>query len=381
MSKLRILILDAGNQNALGITRRLGKTGKYELHHVGFNKLALSFFSKYSKKKYVLSKPSDGERYYKDLIELLKKEKYDILFPVGNYSFEICAKYYSSFSALTKLLVPPASCFDIAASKVKTYELAASCGLTVPFGYAFHSLKELLNSEIKFPVVVKAPVEMGTNVVTYAYNKTELENQFQAMCNQYGFGDGNWPIVQQYIEGDGYGFFAFYSKGKCQSSFMHRRIREYPVRGGASTCAVSFYDEALKLLGTKLLDTLGWNGVAMVEFKKSIHDNQYYLMEINPKFWGSLELAIASGVNFPEMVIDALTGKDEYDYSKKPVPVRFQWLLNGELFHFFERPYRFFSIVRDIFRSKTDFRVLDPIPNLIQVLMIFRYFKKKITGR
>lgn len=71
MSRLKILILDAGNQNALAITRWLGKTGKYELHHIGFNKLALSFFSRYCKKKYILPRPSETIPYYEALLGIV----------------------------------------------------------------------------------------------------------------------------------------------------------------------------------------------------------------------------------------------------------------------------------------------------------------------
>jgi len=54
--------------------------------------------------------------------------------------------------------------------------------------------------------------------------------------------------------------------------------------------------------GLKILKSLHWHGVAMVEFKKDLHDNQFKLMEINPRFWGSLDLPIASGVDFPYLL-------------------------------------------------------------------------------
>jgi predicted ATP-grasp superfamily ATP-dependent carboligase len=78
---------------------------------------------------------------------------------------------------------------------------------------------------------------------------------------------------------------------------MHRRIREYPITGGASTAAESFYDPALRDLRLTLLRALNWHGVAMVEFKKDQRDGTHKL--INAKFWGSLDLAIAAGVDFP----------------------------------------------------------------------------------
>lgn len=380
MPKIKILLLDAGNQNTLAITRWLGKSKTAELYLVGFNKLALSFYSRYCRKKYLLPRPSNQEKYFPALLKLVKENKFDILFPVGNYSFETCVRHYDELSQYCKLLVPDVHCFDVAASKSATYKLAEECGVNVPGGYKFETREELFSMKLDFPVVIKAPFEMGKNVVEYANDKEEFFKKFDAMCVANNFGKSTWPIIQQYIRGDGYGFFAFYDKGKCGATFMHKRIREYPVTGGASTCAVSVNEEELGECGRRLLDKLGWNGAAMVEFKRSSDNGKYYLMEINPKFWGSLELALTAGVNFPQMVIDKLTDKKD-SVPQEWKDVRFQWILNGELFHFFERPSDFFRIIRDLFRSKKDIRFSDPLPNLIQVLMIFNYFFRKLTGK
>ena len=65
---------------------------------------------------------------------------------------------------------------------------------------------------------------------------------------------------------------------------MHKRLREFPVNGGSSTCAISIFDNDLLKEGTRILDDLNWNGVAMVEFKKCSKTNKFYLIEINPKY-------------------------------------------------------------------------------------------------
>ena len=46
-------------------------------------------------------------------------------------------------------------------------------------------------------------------------------------------------------------------------------------------------------ISEKLLDSLNWNGPAMVEFKLDQNLNEYKLIEINPKLWGSLDLTIS----------------------------------------------------------------------------------------
>ena len=99
---------------------------------------------------------------------------------------------------------------------------------------------------------------------------------------------------------------------------MHRRVRENPPTGGASVCAVSIYDGKLLDYGRRLLDALNWHGVAMVEFKRDRLSGELYLMEINPKLWGSHDLAIASGMDFSSALVDMSMGSlsDKYENYK-----------------------------------------------------------------
>ena len=79
----------------------------------------------------------------------------------------------------------------------------------------------------------------------------------------------------------------------------------------------------------KILRATNWHGVAMVEFRVAA-DGTPYLMEVNTRFWGSLQLAIDAGVNFPELLYRITMGetiKSQPDYKKG---IRLRWLL-GDL--------------------------------------------------
>ena len=90
---------------------------------------------------------------------------------------------------------------------------------------------------------------------------------------------------------------------------MHRRLREYPISGGASAVACAYYDETLKEYGLRILSALAWHGVAMVEFKRQESPDRLVLMEINPKFWGSVELALEAGVDFASDLVRVFRGE------------------------------------------------------------------------
>jgi hypothetical protein len=84
-------------------------------------------------------------------------------------------------------------------------------------------------------------------------------------------------------------------------------------------------DEGLQRQSEALLDQLGWNGVAMVEYKRDIATGTPYLMEINGRFWGSLQLAIDAGVDFPNLLLAAELGQPVEPVVDYQIGVRWRW--------------------------------------------------------
>ncbi|HQI28317.1 MAG TPA: ATP-grasp domain-containing protein [Sedimentisphaerales bacterium] len=141
------------------------------------------------------------------------------------------------------------------------------------------------------------------------------------------------PVVQEYVHGVGAGFFAFYQHGTLKRWYIHRRLRESPPTGGSSTAAETCYYPEIYELGKRMLDHLQWHGVAMVEFKLDERTGKVHLMEVNPKFWGSLELGLAAGVNFGELLVRTIRGEEiqailSPDAYKR---LRFFWPFDGDV--------------------------------------------------
>jgi predicted ATP-grasp superfamily ATP-dependent carboligase len=119
---------------------------------------------------------------------------------------------------------------------------------------------------------------------------------------------GHVPIVQEYVPGAAeHGFFALYDEGVSKATFQHRRIRSFKYWGGASVYRRSVAVPELRDDGMRILEELEWNGPAMVEFKLDIRDGKMKLIEVNPRFWGSLSLAVHAGVNFPHLFYELAT--------------------------------------------------------------------------
>jgi predicted ATP-grasp superfamily ATP-dependent carboligase len=78
----------------------------------------------------------------------------------------------------------------------------------------------------------------------------------------------------------------------------------------------------------------------MVEFKVDPRDGTPKLMEINPRFWGSLALAVAAGVNFPYLLLRMARGENFKPVEHYALGKKARWLLPGDLLHFIHNPQR-----------------------------------------
>ena len=160
-------------------------------------------------------------------------------------------------------------------------------------------VKKILD-ELTFPVILKPTESSGSKGLEYVIKKENLIETFEKTSQNFGE-----TIIQELIPpgGEAYGFEGLFNKNsEPRAIFVHQRLREYPITGGPSTLRMGVKNEEIAELGTRLLKNLGWYGIAMVEFKVDPRDNIPKLMEINPRFWGSLSLPVASGVDFPYLL-------------------------------------------------------------------------------
>ncbi len=363
---MKIFITDAHFKHTLGIIRSL-RNKNIDIITGSQYKYAQSFYSKYSFENVVYPDPRDEISFVEFLLDYIDKKKVNMILPVGYHSNVVLSKNRKKFLKYMNLPVVDYESMQIASNKDKTFQFAKSLGIEIPETYVYPFSDE---SKMRFPIVGKGIRESGK--VIYI---NSIEEYRKSKKNGY--------IFQEYIPGTGCGLYALFNHGKVRVVFMHERIREYPITGGASTAAVSIYDSKLKDLGIKILKELKWHGVAMVEFKRDSRDGKYKLMEINPKLWGSLDLSTASGINIPYMTIKMATEGDVepiMDYQKG---VRYQWLFPDDMLHLFANPKSFTNIIKDLFNGKVkkNISLADIKPNIFQVLLTIREISLRIKNK
>lgn len=373
---LNILVTDGDMKHGLAVIRYLG-VKNYNVFVVA-SENGLAKRSKYTK-KIVFGDSLMLNNKLEPVLTGIIENKIDVVIPVSAKACCFCAEHKAVLLQYTKLLIVDFRTIEICLDKDKTNYFAKECGVPFPRVWRFNSLNSLYENiiDIRYPVVVKGRSEFNERLPDYVFSEKDLKNVIKSWI---GIAEeiGELPfIIQEYVEGVGRGFFAVYNNGVCSHYFMHERIREQPPTGGASTCAVSIFDQDLFNQGKKILDSLKWHGVAMVEFKYDSVKKKHYLIEINPKFWGSLELGLSSGINFPDIIIRHSVGMP-LPPQKYKIGNRFHWPIPDELKHCKKSPRSIGKVLWDMlsWSTQSNIWVSDLKPELYRLkLSIMNFFK------
>jgi predicted ATP-grasp superfamily ATP-dependent carboligase/glycosyltransferase involved in cell wall biosynthesis len=387
LRKKKVLVTYARNRIAYVSAKSLSRSG-YIVHAGDSVRFAMTFFSRYVKQKFIYPSPFISENdFIEKLVKYVKKKKIDILLPSHEEGF-IISKYQDRFKNVVKMLLPSYEMVELASNKKKAYEYVEKLNIAYPKTFSFETLSNFdnfLKGEINFPVVVKLTKSRGSIGLEYADNKKELKEKFFKIIKDFKIKE-EYPIIQEYIDGYGLGVSMLYKNGKMLAGFTHKRLIEMPVTGGTSVDRISFFHKKAEECAKKILDSLNWNGVAMLEFRVDKKTNEPYFLEINPRFWGSLNQAVISGVNFPLLICKALEEENfkspEY---KKGIRTRWFW---GSIFvlpsYILCGKFREAFSILNIFQTNLHFdeaSISDPLPFIINpIIPMLNFFTRgKIT--
>jgi predicted ATP-grasp superfamily ATP-dependent carboligase len=313
---MNVLVTDGNSRSALAVTRSLGRKG-CRVVVSGKDKYSLASSSRYCSLGLSVSDPlREGDAYVKAITQIAERETVDFIFPMTDQSVRLLNQARDRLPRRGVLVCPPPDLTEAVSDKLSLCRLAESLHVPVPqtlYLVGPGDLSAIIGKIDCYPVVIKPAYSRiwdGKSFlsagVMYADSSEELEQLYAtSSVLQYP------SMIQEKIVGPGTGLFTLYNGKRHLVLFSHRRIREKPPSGGVSVVSESVpLDEEMVDAAGRLLSAVGWDGVAMVEFKRDQRDGKAKLMEINGRFWGSLQLAIDCGVDFPALLLDHLQGQD-----------------------------------------------------------------------
>lgn len=302
-----MLVTDAETRMAIWIMRSLAKR-QIKVICASDDPWAASFFSRYCGGKVLY--PSYGEnahRFITALQAVVRKKRFDTLIPSTDSVLLAISENREQLSRYVNLPFPSHESVLKALDKSLTIKTAVENNVPIPRTYFVKNAEDLLNLSkiIRYPVAVKPRFSMArqngrllTRRSSYVSNGSQLIEAYWMIHEDFPY-----PLVQEYVCGQNYSVAVLFNHGKLVAACCIKVYRGTPVTGGTSVLRESVrLDPVMLQHATRLLKALEWHGIAEVEFKLDSQDLQPKLMEINARFWASLNVAIESGIDFPYML-------------------------------------------------------------------------------
>jgi predicted ATP-grasp superfamily ATP-dependent carboligase len=292
-----IIVTDAHLGSATAVIRSLGRAG-HRVIAAGWERPSPGFYSRHTAERVVHPSPEEDPAGAVDaLLAAAAEHGADLIVPVtDDIIFPLCAAR-ERLPAGCALPLPPDEALGLAHDKDATLRLATRLGVPAPRTVTVHDEAgaRAAAADMRWPVVVK-PWSSRKSEVAYAQTAEELVRRVREFKGEAG-------LVQEYCPGTGVGVELLAHEGRPLAAFQHRRLREVPITGGASSLRESDpLDPVLYEYSVRLMRELEWTGLAMVEFKLTPDGPK--LMEINGRIWGSLPLAVRAGMDFPARMAD-----------------------------------------------------------------------------
>jgi len=298
------LALDAHLKSSLAAIRSLGRQG-IPVIAGSHRDLAMWLYSRYASARFVHPSPFHDRAGFIEAVRrqapqgaVLLSFSDSTLLPLLDDGFIGCHSLYPLPASRDR--------FDIAFDKVRTMQFAEATGVEIPVTYVCESENAFSAAlpKLAYPVVIKPRRSMHWkgnlgihSTATFAFSPEDLRRKFAAMLAR----SAEFPLLQEYVRGEEAGVEFLCDRGRIVAACAHRRVRSSPPAGGPGAIkeSVPLTYRGMGARAARLAEELEWHGPIMVEFKIDRVSGIPKLMEINGRFWGSLPLAIAAGVDFP----------------------------------------------------------------------------------
>jgi predicted ATP-grasp superfamily ATP-dependent carboligase/protein-tyrosine-phosphatase len=314
----RVLVLGEDTLSFLATIRSLGRYG-LDVHVAWCPLDAPALQSRYVTSVHRVPPFHEGSKDWTLAFQsLLRKQKFDLVLPTTDKTILPFQLYRAEFEPLARVCLLPDNVYSICSDKGETYELAAREGVPLPRQRVVRNPEDAVECAKKFgyPVVLKprrSAISHNPNVqqaVRKAHNKKELLELTKEMAASQEV------LAQENFIGRGAGIEVLCKDGQILTAFQHERVHEPTMGGGSSYRKSVPLNDGMYAATSRLMNALRYTGVAMVEFKLNANTGEWVLIEINSRFWGSLPLSIAAGLDFPMYLYEMLLeGRTEFPKS------------------------------------------------------------------
>ncbi|MFH1678406.1 MAG: hypothetical protein ABH914_02170 [Candidatus Omnitrophota bacterium] len=374
------------NLTGLGLVRSLGRRN-IEVKGIDSDGFEIASFSRYCKKTIC---PPDALLNF--LIERAKNSvDKEVLFPTADEYVLFVSRNREVLSRYYRFLLPDQEVLEAVLNKHKFYELAMRHGVSVPMTIYCPDEQALIKQTggFSYPCILK-PIYIHEFRKIYpnlkavsVHNRDELIEKFREIS-----GNGIKVCIQEIIPGaDDQQYSAcFYLNRNSHplAVFTQRKLRQHPVGFGVGTYVDNTWCSEIVDLAGEFLKKIGYAGICEVEFRRDPRDNQYKMIEINPRLWTQHALAAKSNIDIAYTAYADLSDIKEFPDSRRQTQKRINWIfpprdIRASLVYLFRGELRFKDWMRS-FNGRKEWAIF-AWDDLMPLLFSPVYFFKKLFYR
>ncbi|WP_248723024.1 ATP-grasp domain-containing protein [Seonamhaeicola sp. ML3] len=292
----------------------------------------------------------------------INKHQIDVVLPIFEIKIKTLIKHRKSILNQDKLgLLPSIVNFNTAINKgalakhLEKYDIPGPKSITISPGENTNKL-DVLN----FPVIIKPLEGFGGGQGIKVFKR---EEDIKAHFAKNNFKYTN--IIQEYIEGYDIDCSVLCNNGEIlaytiQKGSMLGKNKFTPQYG------LQFIEEPdVYKIVEKLTKSLDWNGVAHIDMRYNKNTCTFNIIEVNTRFWVSLDASLLAGVNFPYLYCLSSTGLT----FNKPQFKFIEYLnLKGLIRKVKYKPGFIFKIGFILNNTPLKFALIDPVPMIYKFI-------------
>lgn len=306
---------------ALAVTRSLGRRG-VEVVRVHPNRLDSGLSSRYCAQVEICPNLYESEEQLVEYLERLAA-RYPgtrVLIPASDDSAQFVGRSWDRLARFFVLLSPSGPVMERIIDKRRQYEAAQQLGIPIPdtwFPADRHEVEALAPRLERFPYVIKPTVAhywrlasmrgvSGGRKAIRVQTVDELLSAYDQLGRQ-----AKGVMLQEVIGGGDerlYTFLASLDRDSRPLGYCIRsKFRQWPIDFGYCTLTVSCREPRVREQSLRLLQGLGYHGIAGVEWKHDPRTGLFKLIEINARAVNTIGVAPACGVDLPYLAyMDAI---------------------------------------------------------------------------
>ena len=278
------------------------------------HKLPLNIHSRHLKAHYFNALFSQ-DQFFDDIISIIKKEKPDVLLPIAGT--KQISLHKSEIKKYVKLLVPDYESYIMVYDKKHAHKLCTDVGIAVPNRYSDEEANSILKNAENLKLVIKPDFDIGgakgLSIVSSINHLNIARKYIESISSGY--------VIEEYIPGAMYAVqILFDKKNRLLEYFILKKIHQWPVTGGITAYAISKCEYRFLEFFLPFFEKCPWEGPVEAELIIDERNGSLKLIEINPRFAGSIAFAIQCGINFPLTACRAAVSEHDFEITSNYEP-------------------------------------------------------------